>query len=220
MRFWTARESSPLWIPWETKNAWGILRSLDYRKVETVRCWNRASGKDVAWVFGPYPERRFLGAFQRTLVFLITFEMFESIWRAGEMQLLRIIKNENRKLMMSFFSNKGTKHKDFPEAPIPERLTLCALVALCEIWKRLIRHRQHLDRNLAAELGIRGTIHLTHAALPELGGDLVMGNVGAEHGGTMEGIRWGKQASENKFNFPFQLPTFSNGWDMFGKPLS
>jgi hypothetical protein len=36
--------------------------------------------------------------------------------------------------------------------------------------------RQHFDRHLAAELGVLGPIHLPHAALAQLGGDLVVRN--------------------------------------------
>ena len=39
---------------------------------------------------------------------------------------------------------------------------------------------QHLDRDLAAELGVRRAIHFPHAAFAELGGDPVMSDPGIE----------------------------------------
>ncbi len=47
----------------------------------------------------------------------------------------------------------------------------------------IARHRlgQHLDRHLPPELGVLGTVDLTHAALTELGGDLEMGKRCANH---------------------------------------
>ncbi len=41
--------------------------------------------------------------------------------------------------------------------------------------------RKHLDGHLALELGVVGEVHLSHPALPQLGGDLEVGQRGADH---------------------------------------
>ena len=43
------------------------------------------------------------------------------------------------------------------------------------------RGRQHLDRHLSVQLRIRRPIHFTHPALPQLGGNLVVGNGTSSH---------------------------------------
>ena len=39
--------------------------------------------------------------------------------------------------------------------------------------------RQHLDRDLATEVGVRGAPHLAHAAHADLGGDFIGAEAGA-----------------------------------------
>jgi hypothetical protein len=48
--------------------------------------------------------------------------------------------------------------------------------------------RQHLERHVAAELGVGGTVHLAHSAGADRGGDAVMGEAAVDQGGGS--VRW------------------------------
>ena len=50
------------------------------------------------------------------------------------------------------------------------------------------RVRQHLDRDLAAEAGVGGAVHLAHAAFADLRGDFVDAEAGAGSEGQTAGL--------------------------------